>query len=893
VSKLTTFNRYALFLAVTALAVACTTKRDGFVYRTYHNTTAYFNGYFNANESVKKGVAKLKEAHEEDYDKILPIFIYGTEESAKGSYPEMEKAIEKCSKVINKHNMNPAQPKPSKRPKINKWIDDNYLKIGEAYFYKRNYLKAVELFQYVNRKYDDKSISLKANTWLARTFIAQKEYSEANQALNRVDIDEDMDPALKADYYLVYADNLIQQGKLEQAAEKMESALRHIEKKRDRARPTFILAQIYQELNKCSESQAFYKAVEKCRPPYELEFYSKINRATAFCRKEGNSGEIRKELFKMLKDEKNLTYQDQIYYALANLELKEQKRDLAIEYLEKSLEVNTDNKKQKMKSFLMLADLFFNERQYESAQAYYDSTFSNISEDHVRYKEIKARAESLTELIGYLNTIELQDSLIQLCSLSPEQLSKKIKETRKKLEKEMEEKRLADELAAQQAAESGQPGITDNFWVYNSTLRVKGKENFVDYWGDRPLKDNWRLSSRLASSFGDGEQETGEGGNTTTENVDQEKYKVPSEEELMASLPCDDPFKMEDASASVAEAYYNAGVIYKEKLDDDDNAINSWEQLITNLDESDFHPTSMYQLFRTWLGKEQTPGYSPSPFCSQCSSKFWGDMIKDRYPGSEWARLIDNPEYLDYKELKEAEERVVYEPIYRAYTERNYAYVIEQSSRIILEEPDNHLICKYRLLRAICTGYSDAPYSIKENYQRELNELVQKCPGSDEAKRAEELLAGLNGGKPDLTEEPKVDEGNGEGNEVKPEVESPFKIDEGPEQYVAVVLPVQGTNINTTKATVSDFNSQYYNSNGLKVTNNLIDKTSHIVLVKSFTKIADAQEYIGTLNSVDDAKLKELVDPKNKIFVISKSNYITLFKTKSLDLYLQFYEQNY
>jgi hypothetical protein len=128
---------------------------------------------------------------------------------------------------------------------------------------------------------------------------------------------------------------------------------------------------------------------------------------------------------------------------------------------------------------------------------------------------------------------------------------------------------------------------------------------------------------------------------------------------------------------------------------------------------------------------------------------------------------------------------------------------------------------------------------------------------------------------------------------VKPEVENPFKVDEGPEQYVAVVLPVQGTDINKTKATVSDFNAQYYNSNGLKVTNNLIDKTSHIVLIKSFTKIPDAQEYIGTLSSVDDPKLKELVDPKNKIFVISKSNYITLFKTKSLDLYLEFYEQNY
>jgi len=892
VSKQSIVVKYALFLTLTSLAVACTTKKDGFAYRSYHNTTAYFNGYFNANESVKKGLIKIEDVHVEDYDLILPLFIYGTEESAKASYPEMEKAIEKCSKVIDKHNMNPAKTKPSKHPKLNKWIDENYLKIGEAYFYKRNYLKAEEIFQYVNRKYNDNTISLVANTWLGRTFIAKKEYSEATQALNRAKVEQDMDDEIKADYYLVYADNLIHQGKLEAAAEKIESALKHIKKKRDRARPLFILAQLNQELGNCTEAQTYYKAVEKSRAPYELEFYSKINRATAFCRKDGNSGEIRKELFKLLKDEKNLTYQDQIYYALANLELKEQNRKEAIIYLEKSLEVNTDNKKQKMKSFLMLADLYFEERQYESAQLYYDSTFKNINEDHLRYREIKARAESLTELIGYLNTIELEDSLLQLCNLSPEQLEKKIKDAQKKLEKEMEEQRLADELAEELAAETGQPGITDNFWVYNSALRVKGKEDFISTWGDRPLKDNWRLNSKLAGSFGEGEEESGETASETGTEVKDDKYSVPSIEELMSNLPCDDPFKMEESTASVAEAYYNSGVIYKEKLDDDDNAINSWEQLITNLDESDFHPTAMYQLFRTWLSKEQTPGYAPSPFCSQCSSKFWGDMIKSRYPGSEWARLIDNPEYLDFKELKEAEERAVYEPIYRSYTERNYAYAIDQSTRVISSEPNNHLLCKYRLLRAICVGYTDAPFSIKENYQRELNELIQSCPDSDEAKRAQELLSALKGGSTSMTEEPKVEEANGEGNEVTPEVESPFKVDEGNEQYVAFVLPVQGTDINKTKANISDFNSQYYNSSALKVTNNLIDKSNHIVLVKTFSTISEGQEYIGTIKSIDDAKLKELANEKNFIFVISKSNYITLFKTKSLDLYLDFYEKN-
>ncbi|MGB0955491.1 MAG: hypothetical protein ACPGZP_05760, partial [Panacagrimonas sp.] len=58
-------------------------------------------------------------------------------------------------------------------------------------------------------------------------------------------------------------------------------------------------------------------------------------------------------------------YRDQIYYALAEIELEERKRDLGIDYLEKSLRANVDNQRQKMKSFMRLADLFFEDKDYQ------------------------------------------------------------------------------------------------------------------------------------------------------------------------------------------------------------------------------------------------------------------------------------------------------------------------------------------------------------------------------------------------------------------------------------------------------------------------------------------------------------------------------------------------
>ena len=249
----------------------------------------------------------------------------------------MEKAIEKCSRVIDKHEMRPAKSKEAKHPVLNKWMDDNLLLIGQAHFYKKSYYKAENIFNIVSRKYSDESIQLRANTWLARTYIELKEYGKSASALNRVESDAKMEDDIKAEYFMVYADHYLHQNELEKAAEKLEQAIGYIHKKRDRARPLFVLAQIYQNLNRCADAQSRYKAVEKSRAPYELEFYSKINRAISFCRQGMDSGEIRAELMKMLGDEKNEDYKDVIYFALGELDLEDQKRDAAIEDFELSL----------------------------------------------------------------------------------------------------------------------------------------------------------------------------------------------------------------------------------------------------------------------------------------------------------------------------------------------------------------------------------------------------------------------------------------------------------------------------------------------------------------------------------------------------------------------------
>jgi len=896
-------NLYSVFLTSMLLTVlACSNKKDGTASRWYHNTTAHYNGYFNAEEILRKNNAKVVEAHKEDFDKILPIFIYSEPEEAKAAYPDMERAIAKCEKVIRRHTISNESKKNKKRPVRNKWIDDNHIVVGKAYFYKRNFAKAAELFNYVNRKYKDPEITMVTNTWLAKTYVAQEEYGKAIQVLERVKLDAKMEKKNKADYFKTYADVLLKQGKTEKAAVKLQEAIKSISKKKDKARPHFILAQMYQEMNESSDALANYEMVIKSRPTYELEFYSRINKAISFSRQGGSSAEIKKELLKMLKDDKNINYRDQIYFALGDIAIEEQARAEAIDFFEKSLATNKDNKKQKAKTFLKLADLYFNERQYVSAQLYYDSTLTTIAADHERYNIVKTRAESLTELVASLDAIALNDSLKTLCDLSPSERNKRLERAAQQLAENAADQKRKDELAAQVANVAAVQGISGTFWCYNENLRKKGQEIFLNNWGVRPLKDNWRLQSRLATSYGPGEESGTAASDSTAgaiNDVVDDKYKTPTADELKSTLPCGDNSKMNNLLSEAAEGYYNAGIIYKEKLNDDDNAISTWEELIANMDESDFHPTTYYQLFRTWLNKEQSKGYTKNPFCSTCNSKYWGDEIKTRYQGSDWAMLVDNPGYLDVQDMKNSQESEAYKSTYALYTSRNYLAAISSCDSVITGQPDNHLRCKYRLLKAVCIGYTGASYGSKEIYQNELNALAQSCSGTEEATRAQELLKAMNVGSAtaDVPKEPKTDESNSITNEDNPEVipqnpNSPFKYDAVAEHYLAVLLPMQGSDINQARAAISDFNTAYFASAPLKVTNNLLNKDFHLVLVKSFKVLTEAKDYVATFTA-DKEKLKSVNETAGNVFLISKQNYIALFKNKDAEMYMQFYNANY
>ncbi len=145
-------SRLARPLALLALGVivvaltACGSGRRfgerGRVAQAYHNFTAHYNGFFNAEVLVEEAELQRIEGRQENYNKILPIFpAYTAAEGGGGASGGLDQAMEKVSVVVNIH-------RPSS------YDDDSYLILGKAQLLKGEYETAEQTFAFAVKEFD-------------------------------------------------------------------------------------------------------------------------------------------------------------------------------------------------------------------------------------------------------------------------------------------------------------------------------------------------------------------------------------------------------------------------------------------------------------------------------------------------------------------------------------------------------------------------------------------------------------------------------------------------------------------------------------------------------------------------------------------------------------------
>jgi hypothetical protein len=230
-----------------------------------------------------------------------------------------------------------------------------------------------------------------------------------------------------------------------------------------------------------------------------MHFNAKMNKALS-----GKDKGIKKQLIRMVKEAKNQEYKDQIYYALASIELQEKNRKQAMIYLTQSAKSSTTNKRQKAMSYEKMGDLSFEKSNYIAAQKYYDSCGTVMPENYPNGEDIKSKAAKLSKLVTAVETANFEDSVQRIALMSESDRADYLEDVLKQIklekvrQKTLEEQKLQEmqEALNKQNEASGKKG----YWNNNKT-RQEGLAEFKKTWGERENEDDWRRSEKIDLSM--------------------------------------------------------------------------------------------------------------------------------------------------------------------------------------------------------------------------------------------------------------------------------------------------------------------------------------------------------------------------------------------------------
>jgi len=845
------------------LTFSCSTKRKGFIFRNYHALTARDNGYFNAKLKVIETEITLSEAHIDKYDRILSVFKYADDEQAKMIFSPMDDAIKKISISIEKHSIT------LKGVEYNVWIDDCYLLMGEAQFYKHDFATALETFQYVASQYKNSPHHYDAVLWMLQCNMELKKDEAAETLIDFIKNDPKFPKKLLGRYSAIVADYHVRKKNYSLSAKNLTKAIALTHKKPSKTRYTFILAQLYQKMHDYPRAFRLYGKVIKANPSYDMEFNARMNRAICFDAIGSDTKAIKKELLKMLKEEKNKDYFDQINYALAEITLKEGDVPGAIEYLRSSVRTSTNNTNQKAISYLELADIFFKKPDYVGSQAYYDSTVSILTKDHPDYYSILNKRNSLDKLVKQLKIIAFEDSVQKIAGMNPSQRDKfiadlmasELRAAQKKKEEEAAAKIQNNTLAPQnqnQKSSFGDIGASQ-WYFYNSSAISFGHTEFVKKWGQIKLEDNWRKSRKDSEQSLAAEDEEGSSSDSSSVlSKNQDKGKK-DKSFYVKNLPLTEK-AIEESNNRITEAYYTLGLIYKEQLFDNDEAVKAFEELIRRFPDNKYLPQCYYQLYRIFLAAKNTE-----------RADYYKNLLFKNFSESDYTRLIKDPAYAESIKSNASKVNAYYEETYRQYLQKNFQVVLGRAHASDSLFPLNELKAKFAYLGCLSTGKTAS----LDDFQRSLIKFIKQFPDDPIKKAAQENV--------DMILAKKL--GRNPADNVLQ-----FKQNADTVHYYMMVV---GSNFdsNKLKIGISNFDSQFYSEQELLISGMVLDANNQLVMVKEFTNSKMAMDYLKAVSKSE--AVMGLKSNEFQHFVISSPNFFVLFNLKKIPDYIEFFDSNY
>jgi tetratricopeptide (TPR) repeat protein len=839
----------------------------------------YWNGNFTLSEDYKTFEKTVKD----NYTQILPVYNIGSLQEVGQMSGAADKALEKGSATIQRHSM-------FINGKENvKWIDDAYLMIGKAYFFKREYNSAKRTFEFIITHYNDPKMIFEARLWLIHTLDQSDKFNLSATEVELAHLMVNQGQVGKREHLSFYnetiANHYIILKEYKEALPYLEKAIQYAQTARMRRRLQFITGQIYQHFEEWDKASEYYKILTKKNTTPEIEFNSLINLAKCSAAGSGDREIITRQLAKMLKEAKYEEFRDQIYYALYEVAKASENVEKEKEYLALSVATSVQNDYQKALSALTLAEMLFDEHDYEVSQAYYDTTLQALPRDYPNYDEINKRGIILGELVFNLLLIRNQDSLQMVADMSEDKrnalidgiIQAIIEEERRQQE---EDRRIAELGYRDPRDQQYGQQQTGGWYFYNPQAISMGRREFMRKYGNRKLEDLWIVSNKQSFNWGDdGSDMLGPDGQPIDSSV-LAVTDVKKREYYLQFLPLT-PEARYSSDSMIAIAYYNVGTIYREKLSECGRAVDAFGTLIERYPDTSLNKNlllSYYFIIKCYdeMGDDAN------------QNKYTNMLLRD-FPNSDMARLIRDPDY--YKDLMAKAKSIesLYEKTYLAYKGNQYYLVLLNWEKAAAEFPDHELMPKFEYLRAMSSGKLES----RDSTVAQLSRLVMKYPYSEVRPMAETVISALMG-KPfvynpdDTTGSLASMPGLG-----APET-SIYKTDKlNGRQFLVVYLPDPG-DMSPLKIRFIDFNSDNYKMSNLTVNGiMMMNGQNAVVTVGLFNNRETALSYYHHILSEQYIMLLATKQEGAEVFLISEENYPIFYQDGNAKQYKEFFEKYY
>ncbi len=814
----------AIAVVAAAILASCSVKKNTAASRQWQAFTTRYNTYFNGSEHYKEQLKRMEESYADDYTQLL--LPHPAEARSADNLPKPQgdftRTIEKMQKAIQLHSIKRRPQRRSrsaedrefrKREEFNPFIHNAWLLMGRSQYMNGDFGGAATTFGYIAKHFPWlPEVVTEAKIWQARSHAAQGWLYEAEDLLRRIPYDKLENKELKADYALAQASLLTRRGEYEKAIPFIRDAAEAAGGTQSR-RLWFLLGQVAQKAGQRQEAyEAYRKAGSGITTPYRAKLNARIQQSEVY-----PGGDFRKEikaLEGMGRYARNEEYLDQIYYAIGNIWLSQADTVPALENYRKAVALSTRDGIEKAVAQIALANLCFELGKYVEAQPAYSEGLAKVGETWPDYARLQRRSEVLNELAEYAATVELQDSLLELVALPPQEqmrvAERLAREARKAAREEqgsqqppIAQTELPEGNAAAPAAYS-LASNDDSWYFYNRELKEAGKKAFQQRWGKRRLEDDWRRSNKttLSTDYTEDDaeipDESGENKNDEKRNAEQKEMTPTSPDYYLAQIP-NTPEQKEKSLEQVDNGLFNMGLILKDRLDDPRAARRSLKELITRFPDSPNRLEALHNLYliAALLGEEEELAAMAA-------------QIVESYPDSPLAAELADGNHIQRLRQMQAEEAGRYEAAYEAYladeNEKLHTIVEKMES----DYPTSALMPRFVLLDAL----SAATQGDEEHFRERLNQLLSRWPEAEMSEMAAGMMANLNKGLKlqQVDSNPRgllwtqrlaKEDTSADSTAAQP---AKFSVDEEGPQYLVLVYPLDEVNANALLFEVAKFN---------------------------------------------------------------------------------------